>query len=110
MKFEFVEFYPIDDQIREKMDKRWVGTLHIYAIECQLDIRGIRININKNGMYFNFPCFFGKDEETGKFIRYPHIRFNEKTHTELMDWLKKEVKPIIIKKLREINEAKNGRL
>lgn len=101
MKFEFVDFYPLADEIKEKMKKNVVGTVHIYAIDCQLDIRGILVSSYANGMYFNIPNFVGFDPDSGKKIRYPVIGWTQKeTHQEMMDFLHKEVKPIIKSRLK----------
>lgn len=95
MKFEFVEFYPI----KKPRNNQVKGTVHIYAIDCELDIRGIFVHIHAKSMYFNLPHFMAEDEETGNLVRYPHIRWTkEETHKEMMDFLHKEVKP----KVREI--------
>ena len=102
MKFELVEFYESNKQIRDKYSKKCVGTVHIYAIDCELDIRGINIHKNGNNIYFNFPHFNGVDNETGEKVRYPIIRWtNETIQTEMMDFLRNEVKPEILKRLKE---------
>lgn len=100
MKFEMVEFYRTD----LKKNKNILGTVHIYAIDCELDIRGIRVWRQGKGMWFNFPHLRALDNETGKEVMYPLIRWtNEATHKEMMDFLHNEVKP----KIREI--LKNGK-
>lgn len=102
MKFEFVEFYPI----KNNKNRRALGTVHIYAIDCGLDIRGILATKQGKGIYFNFPHYNAKDQETGEDVRYPHIRWtNEKTNQEMWDFLRNEVRPIILENLRK-NESK----
>lgn len=64
MKFELVEFYPISD----KKHKKTVGTVHIYAIDCQLDIRGILVSTSGKAMFFHLPHYTTKDQETGEFV------------------------------------------
>jgi len=106
-----VEFYPQ----KNKKNKHMVGTIHIYCIDCELDIRGISINKHgKKNIYFNMPHYTAIDEETGENVKYPHIRWtNEKTHNEMLDFLYKQVKPIILKRLEEAKtqkkESENGK-
>lgn len=96
MKFELVEFYPIKDS----KFRRTVGTVHIYAIDCELDIRGILVTKQGNAIYFNFPHYNAKDQETNENVRYPHIRWtNDKTHKEMLDFLHREVKPLVLESL-----------
>lgn len=100
MKFEFVEFYPVNEKTRGRMKKGSLGTLHIYAIDCELDIRGISVVKQGKGIYFHFPHFFGFDTETGEETRYPLFRWtNQTTHQEMMDFLKNEIKPMILERL-----------
>lgn len=110
MKFEMVEFYPAGEPKRKK---NFLGTLHIYAIDCELDIRGILVTKHGNGMFFNLPHFKGVDSETNQEVRYPLIRWtNEATHKEMMDFLHKKVKPEIKKRLnitdREVKLPESG--
>ena len=106
MKFEMVEFYPASQPTKKR---NLLGTLHIYAIDCELDIRGIIVTKHGNGMFFNLPHFRAVDEETKAEVRYPLIRWtNEATQKEMMDFLHKEVKPKIKKLLNNQVEDKNG--
>lgn len=99
MKFEFVEFYPTNKEFQKK-NKKAVGTVHIYAIEPEMDIRGIRVSKNGKAIFFVLPHAISTDEE-GNEVRYPFLRFtNHKTHQEMMDFLHKEVKPKIVDILR----------
>ncbi len=97
MKFELVEFYPI----KNPKFKKTIGTIHIYAIDCQLDIRGIFVIKSGNSMFFNFPHFRGVDDETGQEVNYPLIRWtNAATQKEMMEFLHQEVRPIILERLK----------
>ena len=97
MKFELVEFYPAPEP---KKKKNFLGTVHIYAIDCELDIRGILVTMHGRGMFFNLPHFRAIDSETGEEVRYPLIRWTkEATHKEMMDFLHKNVKNEIKKRL-----------
>lgn len=102
MKIEFVEFYPYKPKVPNKHQKNNLGTVHIYLIEEELDIRGIMAMKAGKGIFFNLPHYVAIDEETGKPVRYPHIRFtNESKHKDLMDFLHNEVKPIVRKRIEE---------
>jgi hypothetical protein len=103
MKFELVEFYPIEN----KQFPKTVGTVHIYAIDCELDIRGILVTKQGKGIYFNLPHYNAKDQETGENVRYPHIRWtNQATHEEMLNFLHREVKPLVLESLKS-REVKN---
>ena len=100
MKFELVEFYEATDKTKSKMGKKRLGTVHIYAIDCELDIRGILVTKHGRGIFFNFPHFKAIDRETGQEVRYPLIRWtNQSTQQEMMDFLHKVVKKEIMKRL-----------
>lgn len=94
-KFELVEFYPAPAANKRK---DFIGTVHIYDIKCELDIRGIYVMKAGKKLFFHLPHFFSIEPETGKETRYPHLRFtNEKKHQEMMDFLHKEVTEEILK-------------
>lgn len=100
MKFELVEFYPVTDQNRGKKKKNMLGTVHIYVIDIQLDIRGIRVVRKGKDVFFCIPHVFDLDHETGEKIRYPIFRWtDQKTHDEMMNFLNTEVKSLIFDKL-----------
>jgi len=101
MKFELVDFYPITDKNREKNNKDTLGTIHIYAIDCQLDLRGIRVKKNGKAIFFYMPHVLGSDHETGEKIRYPVFRWtDQKIHQQMMDFLHTEVKPLIKERIK----------
>lgn len=105
MKFELVDFYPITDKNRGNSKRNVLGTVHIYAIDCQLDIRGIKITQNGKNMFFHLPHIFSQDHETGEKVRYPVFRWTkESTHTEMMEFLHNQVKPIVQEKLKAKRE------
>ena len=100
MKIEFVEFYRSNNVMCNKKTKKTLGTVHVYLIEEELDIRGISVIDTGKGMFFCFPHFYAIDEDTKEVVRYPYIRFvNASKHKTLMDFLHTEVKPIIRKRL-----------
>lgn len=101
MKFEFIEFYETTDENKSRFNKKILGTVHIYAIDCELDIRGIRVFKQGKKIYFNFPHFNDIDSETGDKVSYPFIRFtSDKIHQEMMNFLKTEVITEIINRLK----------
>jgi hypothetical protein len=107
MKFEFVEFYEWNEDKRTKKNSP-IGTVHIYAIDCELDIRGIRVFKKKENLIFCPPDLICDDLETGERIRYPIIRFtNEKTHREMLEFLRNEVETIVMERLNQ-RVHKNG--
>ena len=92
MKFELVEFYPAV----KSPNKKFLGSVHIYAIDAKLDIRGIRV-FQKNNMFFSIPFQKCIDDE-GVLVQYPIISWtDDDTQKEMMGFLKTKVKPIILK-------------
>lgn len=87
MNIEIVEFYPLEN----KQNKyKLIGTLHIYLVDYEIDIRGIFAAVAKNGaVFFNMPGGYGIDQETGKKVRYPYLGF---TDSEKSKALMKEVR------------------
>lgn len=95
MKIEFVGFYPVAPALKSRY-KKMLGTVHLYLIEEELDVRGILVMKSGKGLFFCLPYFQTIDAETGEKVRYPHIRFtNEEKHKKLIDFLHSEVKPAI---------------
>jgi DNA-binding cell septation regulator SpoVG len=98
MNIELVEFYdlPID-----KKHKKRAGTLHIYLIDYQIDIRGIRVIFNKSRMYVNMPARTGIDPETGEKVIYPVFSFTDHNKN-------KEIVVVITEKLRKFLQEKES--
>lgn len=100
MKIEFVEFYKYDGKRFNKSTRKILGTVHVYLIEEELDIRGINAIDTGKGIFFFFPHFYAIDEDTKEIVKYPYMRFvNDNKHKALMDFLHQEVKPIIRERL-----------
>jgi hypothetical protein len=98
MKFEFVEFYPA---VPPKKNKNFMGTLHIYLIDVELDIRGISVIRHGKNLFFNFPHFWAIDVETEQEARYPVVRFaSDPRQQAMIDFLQKDCKPIILERLK----------
>ncbi len=102
MKFEMVEYYPFVEP-----KKGFIGTVHIYAIDCELDIRGILIKKTSGGIHFNLPHFRTTELESGVQVSYPMIRWtNPATQKEMMNFLHKKVKPEILKRIENVDKQK----
>lgn len=99
MKFELVDFYP--QGLPEKR-KDFIGTVHIYAIDYDLDIRGILVTRRGKKLFFTFPHFRTIDRETNLPVKYPHIHFtNPEKQKEMMDFLHQVAGPEIMKTLKK---------
>lgn len=97
MQVEVVEFYP-DMTMREP----YIGTLHVYLPEYDIDLRGIRIiERGKVGFVYHMPEMFTKDNE-GKKVRYPIWHFtNKEKQAEFIRILQKEGNPYISKAIQK---------
>jgi len=99
MKFELVDFYPISKKTRTK-SKTIVGTVHLYLIDLNIDLRGIRVNRTKNSIHFLMPHSVAYDDEAKKEVYYPIFSFTKpEQYKEMLDFLHNEVKPIIKERL-----------
>lgn len=97
MKYEFVGFYP--EVEKKKRDKNLLGTCHIYAIDLEIDIRGILVKKTPRGFFYHFPHGWQFDPETKKKEKFPIFRFtNQEKHKELLGFMFNEVTP----KIKEI--------
>ena len=108
MKFEFIEFYQSTEETKSRRGPNCLGTVHIYCIDCELDIRGIAVRkVNKN-IRFDVPFFYDIDKETGTRVKYPLVRFtNQQYHQEMIDFLQSDVKNEIKKRLNMESGDKN---
>jgi len=104
MKFEFVEFYPVSKRLGG-MPKDTIGTVHLYVIDCQLDVRGIYVTKRGKSLFFSFPHFRTIDPETNEMVMYPHLRWqDEKIQKAMINFLHTDVKPIIRSRLNTKSE------
>jgi hypothetical protein len=87
MKIELVEIY------KEKaLNKKFIGTAHIYLIDYDIDIRGIGVFRKKNGYFCRLADRFALDPKTNEKVRYPVFRFtNPEKQQLLMQAICKEV-------------------
>lgn len=101
MKVEFVEFYPLASSLKKNRHKNTLGTVHVYLIDEEMDVRGILAIKSGKGIFFALPHFKTIDAESGEKVAYPHVRFtNQEKHKKLMDFLHAEVKPVIKQRLK----------
>lgn len=84
MKIEVVEFYHDETLTKQKLKH---GTMHIYIIDLQIDIRGIRWFKTKKKWIMRMPHLIGIED--GKRVFYPVVTF---TDTEKMNELLTEIK------------------
>lgn len=75
MDVEIVEFYPIKDTLKE--NGYLSGTLHVYVIDLDLDVRGFYIKKSDRGWVVRMPQFVGKDIN-GESYKYPSIDFTNR--------------------------------
>ena len=109
MKFELVEFYPVTEKNFSKQDRNLVGTVHLYCVDCGLDIRGIRVTNNGNTIFFNLPHVYAYDNQTGEKIRYPVVRFtNDGVQKEIFEFLKKNCKQQALENVKLLKGIRNA--
>jgi hypothetical protein len=72
MNIEVVEFYVVDTSEDNEILS---GTLHVYLIDYDIDLRGIFVSKKKNYWHFTLPYKKAVDGETGAILRYPIFSF-----------------------------------
>lgn len=77
MRIEVVEFYP-------RPHKSYLGDLHVYIIDEDIDLRGVNVWVNKSGIYFTLPAKRTTDLETGQPVRFPFFCYASKEKTKLL--------------------------
>jgi hypothetical protein len=98
MNIEIVDFFPFPKQI---IKNKTCGTMHVYLIDLEIDIRGMYIEFSKNGsLYMRMPGGFGIDHETGQKVRYPIFSFTSQQKGEaLMQSIRTKAKEYVQKNL-----------
>src|SRR5690242_13796195 len=105
MKIEIQEFYPMKSR-----DKKFdlTGSLSIYVIDHDLDIRGVSVSRCKGKYFFRLPFRNAFDEngqqiiEDGRKVQYPLVTFaSREKQTALMDAIRKEGPAFIESKLKQ---------
>lgn len=99
MDIEIIEFYPIDrDESRDTL----TGTLRINLPEIGIHILGIFVSKRKETWFFSIPGRNGTHHETGKWIFYPHIVFDDREkQAELMAAIREKGKAFIESRLAD---------
>jgi len=96
MEIEVVEFY-----VSNRDDKKQTlnGTLHVYLVDLQIDVRGIKVLREKNSWRFNLPNARAVDEE-GKIVWYPLFSFTDRIkNTALLSQIRSKGREFVEKKL-----------
>lgn len=98
MDIEIVEFYEM-----HRVDEKRIlqGSLHIYLIDLDVDLRGIMVRKRNDSWFFGLPSLFGIDPDTKKKVKFPIFSFADRKKTD-------EMKKLIIKKGKEyiVNKLK----
>lgn len=104
MKLEIVEFYKFaPNPERKDSDKcTMLGTLHVFLIDYNIDIRGIHVYKRKKGIFFMIPSQVSYDIEEKKNVKYPIINFiKAEEKKEFFDLLFKLAPKFIYEKERK---------
>lgn len=102
MKIEIQEFYPFT---KEGYEGCFLGTLHVYLIDLNMDIRGIEVLVVKNKYKFYLPKKY--EMKKGYKIWYPVINFlDNNKNKELKKELNKKGLEFIKNYMNEQNKQK----
>ena len=96
MDIEVVEFYA-----SHRDDKKQIlhGTLHVYLIDLQIDVRGVKVMKDKNSWRFNLPNAKAVDEE-GNNVWYPLISFTDRAkNTTLLSQIRSKGREFVERRL-----------
>lgn len=99
MKIEVVEFYPFIKQRANTLE----GSLHIYIIDEERDVRGIYVLKRKNKYWFFQPKGYNVDPETGNRVFFPINNYTSKRkNAELQKAIQTEGKKYIEGMLKNV--------
>jgi hypothetical protein len=102
MNFEFVEFYPDLRTDKNYRERKFLGTVHIYCIDHQIDLRGLPVTYNQKKIKFSLPYYRSRETKTREKIFYPFFCWGKQEDMEEMEsFLYKKVMPIIKKYIEE---------
>lgn len=83
MNIEIVEFY---EDMRNDAKQILTGTLHVYLIDEEIDLRGVYVSKRKNYWYIGFPQKVGFDPDIEENVRYPVFSFtNAEKNKQLLN-------------------------
>lgn len=97
VKIEIVEFYET-----KRKGEVVFGTAHIYIIDWEMDVRGVRIKKCKQHkrtrIYVGMPRIAGIDHETKKPIEYSAVDFTDKKKkSQFLDTIKQKMYDYFLK-------------
>jgi hypothetical protein len=99
MEIEIVEFY---ETFRDQEKRQLKGTLHVYLIDLNADLRGVRICKEKKKWFVNLPSGWATDEETKERIQYPYFSFMDREKTvALRNLIREKGIPFVKEKVGE---------
>ena len=75
MQIEIIEFYPIEQNDNKQL---LTGTMHVYLIDHEIDLRGVYVSKKKDYWQFSLPFRKGIDAETGQEVHYPVFTFRDR--------------------------------
>lgn len=81
MEVEIVEFYPIE---RNDEKQTLFGSLHVYLVDIEVDLRGIQVKKRKNSWFFGLPSMVNLDQETKERVRFPVFAFVSREKTDAL--------------------------
>lgn len=101
MNIEIVEFYP--EKGNSKKFRRFIGTLHIYIVDSDIDLRGIDVFKYKEKFTFFLPHKRSLDPETGILIKYPVFAYsNQNKNKELIEAIISKGSEYIIDQMKDL--------
>lgn len=103
MEIEIVEFYPYKPK-----GKKVSGTLHVYLIDLEMDIRGIHVSVTGKHWWFQMPYRVQYDHANKEEVRFPLIGFTDLTkHEAMMNSIREKGRIYIEKNFLKITELDN---
>ena len=81
MNIEIVEFYEFR---RDEKKFKIEGTLHVYLIDLDIDIRGIYAVRSGDRLFIEMAYKTGIDEDTKEHIRYPVFSFTDREKNKIL--------------------------
>jgi hypothetical protein len=92
MMIEIVNFYP---NFRNDNKQLLQGTLHVYLVDLEIDLRGIFVSKKKDFWYFSLPMKIALESDKNT-VKYPVISFRNLNKTnQLLQIIKEKGKPFV---------------
>lgn len=103
--FEIVGFYPA----KPGKNKTFLGTIHAYLIDADIDLRGINVFRKGKNYFYKFPEKFQLDPQTNRVERFPVMSFNNPDkQRQMIEFLRKSAPEIIQEEMK--NHEKSTRM